>query len=109
MSTSVVGSQANVTVEFSDGRVLSGNAMAVRLTMEQDSIPTFSGRMITGLSRWSLELEGMGPMLGHHDFAAQLETKRNASEWKCWHCGAVNPREQRKCEGCNAWRTVLLG
>lgn len=107
--SAVVGNQAHVTVEFADGRVLNGEAIATTLTMEQDGCATFDGPYIVGPPHWSMQLEGIGGMFKHQDFADELETKRNASAWQCWHCGAVNPREQRKCDGCNAWRTVLLG
>ena len=111
-TSSLLGKDARVTVEFADGRVMSGNAILYTITVEQDMQPLWhdGGQAVwAGPPRWEATLVGWGPIMERHQFDHQLARERNAAEWRCWHCGAVNPQGRRKCEGCNAYRTVLLG
>ena len=100
MSNAILGERMFVTLQFADGRVISGETMCATFSVDN---MTYGGN----LNLWSLELQGIGDLMDSAQFEKQLAVQRSASEWKCPFCGSVNPRQHRQCEACNARRPFV--
>ena len=109
---------AIVTVEFPDGRVLSGKANIVDVSLSTEVVPSRcfgeeESRQISGLTTWEVSLQGSGPLEMRGQYQERIEQQRAAPEWRCPYCGQVHPWARVKCwdgiNGCGAPRPLALG
>jgi len=95
-----------ITLEYDDGVVFSGRAVAVEMIYERavsnvfslaGDIPFISANRPT----WELTLRGIEgsptTKLPREDYQEQIvDVARTAIEWKCDRCGAVWPRKDNR-------------
>jgi hypothetical protein len=110
--SAILGKGCRVLVEFPDGRVLGGDAVVANLTMTTNSFPVHQRNeemnYLSAMKEWEVQLIGTGEIMEHAEFETRLYTAQTVNEWKCPYCGIANPKLNRKCDGCNAWRPFLL-
>jgi hypothetical protein len=116
--TIVNGQKCRVTLEYEDGRIFSGMAMAIDMVVESgiqrcytaiDDTPLVAHR---GCPVWELTLRGIEGLptieMLHDEYHEQIiKPSHIASEWKCDYCGAVWPRAENQCRACGAYRSFI--
>jgi hypothetical protein len=116
MFPSVASTQAcRVTLEYEDGRVLTGMVLVAELSVESPAATIWEkGReaySVTNARTWELYLQGIDApylQMPRDEYRKQVvEPARTASEWKCDRCGAVWPRSENKCGACGFWRPFI--
>lgn len=106
----VNGEKLRVTLERTDGQVLAGTVIATTLNVYTPSMRYIGGddsiRYAPLNLEWDLELTGVGqPEFTMRDeFVEQVNKRHSAIEWLCDFCECVNPKENRRCDSCNAPR-----
>lgn len=106
--------EAIVTIEYENGRVFAGRALATELSTSRDlievteygdSLPQF----IPGLQTWSLEMRGVDALTMTQQ---GVREKTQEATWQCPYCGQINEMELLSCglgrwDGCGAPRPLL--
>lgn len=113
----ILGQRATITLEYPDGRVLSGDAFATQLTVSNDASLDVGDTLFRsyvrkrGLQEWELTFTGTGAITQRMEFEQALEKRRAAPDWECPYCGATHPKSRQKCwdgvSGCGAFRPLL--
>jgi len=101
MMTSICGRKAHVTLEFSDGTVLSGATIASQVSIDNS---------IHGFSSWEVVLTGTGAPTTSKEVMREVAEAKERNEWRCPYCGRIYTFEHCFCiGGCGAPRPMLYG
>ncbi len=103
-----------ITLETSDGRIITGQAIAAEFTVETSIQPMYVFGETTpfsypGRSHWHIRLEGIGEakMSIGEDYRQGVYRARSANEWQCDYCHTIWPRAKNKCASCGASRSFI--
>jgi len=103
-----------VTLELPGGDVYTGRAAVASVNIDQPLIEygdPASPLYLAGKTRWDMQLSGLSGLMrtDHKGHGKSVETYKGEPEWRCPYCGAINLRDTRHCDGCNAWRPWAMG
>jgi len=113
MLARALGQDAIVTLEYPNGQMFRGRAIASEVNVRQEVhhvqlLGHEYGDVIGGPTSWEMTFSGVGALeFSLEDATTMRERMYTRSEWRCEYCGAIMTKGHRSCTACGAFRSFL--